>query len=192
MKKYKIRPLSILRGVWLFIWVFFIVISLGTLIFVLTEANFNLFHCIGLFFSLIGLTIGLIVIILEINKGIEFEDNGMKVKADNADKGGLLIRKIQYNTDIVYSEIKNISITASNKDSLGQTVKHVFVKMPYIVFKCKDGTEKAVNVYYFNKKQKIAIIDEVICRAKNKGNDLEIESGEKLWDKFYSEKTKFN
>ncbi|MDE6442044.1 MAG: hypothetical protein K2L12_04765 [Clostridia bacterium] len=185
MKKQKIRPISILRCAWLSIWIFLVICSIGAMIYVFVEKEYNLIHCLGLIFSFIGLLLGNIIIILDMKKGIEFDDKSLKVAADVADKKGLLIRRFQYKTEVEYSKIEKIILVATNKNSLGQKVNNVFVQMPYIVFICKEGCEKAINVYYFSNRQKIKIINEVKRRAKAEGNNLEIESGEILWEKFY-------
>lgn len=88
--------------------------------------------------------------------------------------------RIQYETHIKYDEITNIFMTASNKNSLGKNAKWVITIMPYIVFECHDGGQKAINVLYFSKKQTIKIIDLAIERAKALGNDLNSPTGEQL------------
>ena len=56
----------------------------------------------------------------------------------------------------------------------------VFVDMPYIVFHCEDGKEKAINLYYFTRRQRIKIIDEVIARVKKEGRELNVSSAKEL------------
>lgn len=92
--------------------------------------------------------------------------------------------RIQYETHIKYDEIKNIFMTASNKNSLGQDARWVITIMPYIVFECRDGGQEAINVLYFSKKQAIKIIDLAIERAKALGNDLNSPTGEQILAEF--------
>lgn len=88
--------------------------------------------------------------------------------------------RIQYETHIKYDEITNIFITASNKNSLGRDARRVMTIMPYMVFECRDGKQKAINVLYFSKKQVIKIIDLAIERAKAQGIDFNSPTGEQI------------
>ena len=85
--------------------------------------------------------------------------------------------RIQYETHIKYIEIKNIFITMSDKNSCGGESRWVFVPMPYIVFECNDGSQKAINVYFYTKKQVVKIMDLAIERAKSLGNNIDIKTG---------------
>ena len=91
--------------------------------------------------------------------------------------GGRKGNRIQYETHIKYIEIKNIFITMSDKNSRGGESSWVFVPMPYIVFECTDGSQKAINVYFYTKKQVIKIIDLAIERAKLLGYNMDIKTG---------------
>lgn len=91
--------------------------------------------------------------------------------------GGRKGNRIQYETHIKYIEIKNIFITMSDKNSRGGESSWVLVPMPYIVFECTDGSQKAINVYFYTKKQVIKIIDLAIERAKLLGNNMDIKTG---------------
>lgn len=86
--------------------------------------------------------------------------------------------KTQYETHIAYTEIENIFITISAKNSLGGEASQIFTPMPYIIFECKSG-QKAINVYYYTKRQVIQIINMAIAQAKLLGNNLAI-NGESL------------
>lgn len=87
--------------------------------------------------------------------------------------------KAQHELRIRYDEIENIVMIASNKNSLYKSVSHFF-SMPYIIFNCKNGEQKAVNVLYYSKKQVVEIIDTSILRARENGNDLQISTGKEL------------
>ena len=92
--------------------------------------------------------------------------------------------KLQYQVNISYNTIRNISLMTSRKNSIGNKVEMVFVDMPYIVFECKDGAKKLVNVYYYSKKQVVDLIDEVISRASAMGNELHINTGTEMMSLF--------
>ena len=93
-------------------------------------------------------------------------------------------QKVQYELHIRYCDIKDIRLVASDKDSKGQSVFGVFVQMPYIIFEGYDGKQKAVNVYYYSKKQVASIIDLAVDRAKKQGNELNLKSGLELIKEF--------
>ena len=89
-------------------------------------------------------------------------------------------RKIQHKVEMQYVDIKRIYLVASNKDSNGKSVFGVFVLMPYIIFEEYDGSQKAVNVYYYSKKRVANIIDLTVERAKKQGGELGGKSGSEL------------
>lgn len=99
--------------------------------------------------------------------------------------------KLQYETHISYSDIRNIYIVLSNNNSLNEPLKWGTLPMPYIVFDCNSEEQKAVNVFYFSKRQTVKIIDDVILRAKKRGNDLVIGNGEKILKKFLEKRNIF-
>ena len=92
--------------------------------------------------------------------------------------------KIQYKTKIPYEEIQEIFIISSYKNSVNQKAEWIFTPMPYIIFECKDNKQKAINVYYYSKNQVIKIIDEIIARAKNLGNNDLSKSGIEILSSF--------
>lgn len=184
MKPHKIHPVSVLRLIWLSIWIFFLLLGIGGIVAVFIGEHDMIFVVLGLIFSIIFVVVGLTILCLDFKKGVKFDANGIKVEADVADKKGLLVRRFQHKTEIAYNEIDEILLIASDTDSRGRKVEHVFIKMPYIVFKCKDGKQKAINVYYFSRKQKIKIIDEIKQRALEAGNGLDIPSGEDMWNDY--------
>ncbi|MDE7167315.1 MAG: hypothetical protein K2O28_00525 [Clostridia bacterium] len=184
MKPHKIHPISVLRLIWLSIWIFFLLLSIGAIVGIFIEEHDLFFVVLVLICGIIGLVVSFTILCLDFKKGVKFDANGIKVEADVADKKGLLVRRFQHKTEIAYNEIDDILLIASDTDSRGRKVENVFIKMPYIVFKCKDGKQKAINVYYFNKKQKIRIIDEIRQRALEAGNILNIPSGEVMWNDY--------
>jgi len=160
------------------------IISTGAIVYVFVKNQYTFISYLGLVCGFLVLIGSLIIFLSDIKKGVKFDNTSIRIEADTADKKGLLVRRFQHQININYDEIEDIELVSSNKDSYGNTIENVFVKMPNIVFKCKDGKQKAINVYYYNNKQKIMIINEVKKRAMRIGNELKIESGEDLWKKY--------
>lgn len=103
---------------------------------------------------------------------------------------GKNINKTQHKIKINYEEIQDIAIIASNKNSLNTAISH-FATMPYIVFHCKDGSQNAVNIQFYSKKQVIAIIDEIKVRAAIMGNELQnIKTGTEILSDFLQSQKK--
>lgn len=88
--------------------------------------------------------------------------------------------KIQYETHIAYTDIRNIFLIISDRNSLNKKARWIITPMPYIIFECADNKQQAINVYYYSKKQIIKIIDNILLRTKNAGNELSIETGMQL------------
>lgn len=93
-------------------------------------------------------------------------------------------QKIQFETHVKYTEISNIYLIEGSNNSLNKESKFIFTPMPYIIFECEDGIKKAVNVFYYSKKQVIKIIDEVINRAKLLNNNRLLKSGNEIFLEF--------
>lgn len=89
--------------------------------------------------------------------------------------------KVQYETIVNYSEIKNIYLTKTSNNSLERKTPTVYVPMLYIVFECVDGMKKFVNVYSFSKKRIFNILDEVILRARATENMMDFPSSEQIF-----------
>lgn len=155
MKPHKIHPVSVLRLIWLSIWLFFLLLGIGAIVGIFIEEHDLSVVVLGLIFSIILIIVSLTILFLDFKKGIKFDANGIKVEADAADKKGLLVRRFQHKTEINYNEIDDIILIASDTDSRGKKVENVFVNMPYIVFKCNDGKQKAINVYFLAKNKKL-------------------------------------
>lgn len=92
--------------------------------------------------------------------------------------------KIQYETHILYEEIKDIFIVVSTKNSLGKDIRFVLTPIPYIVFEMKDNSQKAINVLYYSKKRTIEIIDEVRSRISKLDFECQIKSGKEILSEF--------
>ena len=100
--------------------------------------------------------------------------------------------KIQYETHIAYSEILDIFIISSNNNSLNQPIRWATPCMPYIIVNCKGGQQKAINVFYYSKKQVVRIIDETIERSKLVGNEVVIKSGSEILKEFLEKEKSFS
>lgn len=146
-------------------------------------------YYILIFISAVLATISFFVDLLSfLVKKIILQDDAIVVHADIADKDGVFLRRLQHETVITYEEIQDIKLDSTNADSNRYPVKNVFVEMPYIVFACKDGTEKLINVYFYSKNQVINIIDEVVNRARAAGNELNLKSGTEILSEFLETK----
>ena len=87
---------------------------------------------------------------------------------------------IQFETHIKYEEISDIYLVMSTNNSLNKESKCLFTPMPYIVFECDNGIQKAINVYFYSKKQVVNIIDETIKRAKAVNNNRLLKGGNQI------------
>lgn len=90
------------------------------------------------------------------------------------------ISRVQHAVTVSYSEVTELWYTKTTTDSNGNPLKWVFIEMPYLIFECKGGVQKAINLHYFSKRQRKKIINEVICRVKQAGNSLKVSSAEEL------------
>lgn len=86
--------------------------------------------------------------------------------------------KIQYYSEVKFTDIDSVDIIWTKKDSKGKTIRSrlvsAFVEKPYLSIKCKNG--KVVNFFimYISKKDVIKIINEIRICMKNVKNDVDI------------------
>lgn len=86
--------------------------------------------------------------------------------------------KIQYYSEVKFTDIDSVDIIWTKKDSKGKIIRSrlvsAFVEKPYLSIKCKNG--KVVNFFimYISKKDVIKIINEIRIRMKNVKNDVDI------------------
>lgn len=189
--KKSVRPISVLRFIGLSVWVVFIGLSIAAPVLILIENKFGVIDYVAIALSLPLLILNTIVLILDFRKRVVFDAESLTVPEDFSDKKSLIIRRFQYNVNVKYEQIKNLYISFSKNDSNDKPVKNVFVYMPYIVMDCMDGTRKAINVYYYNRRQKIGLIDEIKFRAEKVGNALSCATGMEMWKHAYESVTKF-
>ena len=113
-----------------------------------------------------------------VRKRIQLTQTEISVRTDSACLG--VFRKLQYIVEVKFSEIAGLSYIFSTTDSLGKGQFMLLTPMPYLVFICKDGRKKRINLYYFSKGQRRKIIREVLLRAAASGNPLPVTSAEEL------------
>lgn len=110
-------------------------------------------------------------------------------KEDIATFGDMLpkFEKIQYKCLVKYTEIKNISIIASEKNSLNKNIQLKFVSsaMPkkYFAFELINGKTKRICIQYYNKRQVVKMLNYISQNMKNSGNEntLNIDEIMKDW-----------
>lgn len=143
------------------------------------EFRDNTWKCwFALICAIIGICIAFLMILHTAIKNLIFDEEKISVKNDIKIFG--VIRRLQYAVVIKYSDIKKVFYKELKTDSLGHEVSWIFVRMPYLFFECKDGKQKAINLYYFSKGQRKRIISEVIRRVEAVGNKLNVSSAEEL------------
>lgn len=115
---------------------------------------------------------------------IEFKQNYLYVSKDKEDKSKSIIRRLQHEVKIEYQDIEKIALHSTTTDTKNHDLKFVFVSMPHIIIECKDGKKEGINVYFYTRKQVIHIIDEIVKRAIEKGNDLSKYCGQDMVSEF--------
>lgn len=97
------------------------------------------------------------------------------------------VAKVQYEVSMNYVDIDGLFIVETQKDSLNRNDCSA-LPIPYIAIDCKDGEQKLISIQWYSKKRKKAIIDEIILRARNLGNDFTKETGEEIYNAFIAER----
>lgn len=86
--------------------------------------------------------------------------------------------KIQYYSEVKFTDIDSVDIIWTKKDSKGKTIRSrlvsAFVEKPYLSIKCKNGEVVNFFVMYISKKDVIKIINEICIRMKKVKNDVDI------------------
>ncbi len=90
--------------------------------------------------------------------------------------------KIQYYSEVNFSDIESINIIWTKKNSKGKLIKSrlisSFVEKPYLSITNKKGEVINFFVMYIAKKDVIKLINEIGIRMKNVGNNIEIISND--------------
>lgn len=77
-----------------------------------------------------------------------------------------------------FVDIESVDIIWTKKNSRGKTIKSrlvsALVEKPYLSIKTKNGEVTNFFIMYVSKKDVIRIINEIGCRMKNVGNDIDI------------------
>lgn len=175
MKKtyYPMAPARILLFVALiFLWILF---CPACIILMVKDENslYEYIICsIGLIIS-IGIDLDLY---FELRKRIIFYEKEIAVEKDRK----IFTNCLQHKVVIPYTEIINLEIMISNRDSKGRSIQGVFTPMPYLVFVCKGGKKRNINLYNYSKKQKVDIVNEVYRRVEELDNDVKLPASERL------------
>lgn len=86
--------------------------------------------------------------------------------------------KIQYYSEVKFTDIDSVDIIWTKKDSKGKTIRSrlvsAFVEKPYLSIKCKNGEVVNFFVMYISKKDVIKIINEIRIRMKKVKSDVDI------------------
>ena len=88
------------------------------------------------------------------------------------DRGGKLIRTVQYSTSVNFEDVVDLRLMTSTKDSHNQERFGLFTPMTYLVVACKDGHQQLFNLYYYSKKQIAELIDLIINKIIAVGNEI--------------------
>lgn len=129
-------------------------------------------------FSL-GVCLMIYLIVIWARDRIVLEPNRIYVP----DSWNKTVVKVQYKTEVNYADIEGIFIAETQKDSLNLNDCSA-LPMPYIVIDCKNGDQKLINMYWYSKKRWKTILDEIIARARNVGNNFTSETGEEIYNTF--------
>lgn len=113
---------------------------------------------------------------------VVFNENEIFVPGHWTDK----TRRIQYETHIKYSDIKDIFLIKSNNNSHEQPIRWATYPMTYIVFELVSG-KQLINVFYYSNKQIIKIINETISRiGKENESDTLLKGGNEILKEYFS------
>lgn len=93
--------------------------------------------------------------------------------------------KIQYYSEVKFTNIESIDIIWSMKNSKGKLIESMLfstlVEKPYLSIKTRNGETINFFVMYISKKDLIKIINEIRCRMKNVGNKIDIIKDEEVY-----------
>ena len=100
---------------------------------------------------------------------------------------GMIDEKAQYKVFVSYNEINEIYLFETTNNSKNKPIKRynmVTIPQLYIVFRCKNGGKKAISILFYSRNRRIAILNEIILRARSAGNDFTNKTGEEIYNNF--------
>lgn len=180
MKKKTYFQKSILLFLVLLMMLFFLAVSVYAIVWIFLEKSEKTVHGIFLFLG------SIVISAYMVYSFIRMARNRIILNKDEIfvpEHWGRADEKLQFETRIRYDEIEDIFIIALDKNSLNESPWQPVIPMPYIIFECKNDVQKAINVFYYSKKQIVNIIDEAVMRAKMTNNDIDI-TGEKVLSEY--------
>ena len=100
---------------------------------------------------------------------------------------GLNKDKIQYYSEVMYSNIETLDVIWMNRNSKGEIIRshrlNSLVAKPYLSITDKQGVRTNFLVLYISKKDTLKLIDEIQARMKAVGNDKQLINKEELLEK---------
>lgn len=162
----KIYPKSILRILMAVIIIAVVIFPLTFYIIVFSVTEDFVGDIMAWFLLIIAIPFDIIVILEFVlayaTEFIAFEEDKLYVSEDTAI---LCFRKLQYRVEIGYNDINKVGMIVSECDSDGKSLRGCFTPMDYLEIESKDGKKSRINVFNYSRKQKEAIINEIIRRA---------------------------
>ena len=103
---------------------------------------------------------------------------------------GMSDEKFQHEVCCPYNEIDHMYFRETTYDSNNKPVPRdrMTLSQLYLVLCCKNGKEKSINILFYTKKVRIRIIDEIINRAKQCGNNFTDQTGEEIYKSYLTAK----
>ncbi|MBO6263925.1 MAG: hypothetical protein J6N93_06650 [Clostridia bacterium] len=103
---------------------------------------------------------------------------------------GMSDGKFQHEVCCPYNEIDHMYFRETTYDSNNKPVPRdrMTLSQLYLVLCCKNGKEKSINILFYTKKVRIRIIDEIINRAKQCGNNFTDQTGEEIYKSYLTAK----
>lgn len=148
--------------------------------------------------SVISLILYFISTLLVLKWFVQFEHNNIHLTNEKIymnDDWNNEKNKIQYYSEVKFVDIESVDIIWTKRNSKGKLIRSnllsALVVKPYLSIKTKNGEVINFFVMYISKKDVIRIINEIRCRMRNVGNDIDIikddESYLKINRKIYIE-----
>ena len=138
--------------------------------------------------SVISLILYFISTLLVLKWFVQFEHNNIHLTNEKIymnDDWNNEKNKIQYYSEVKFTDIESIDIIWSMKNSKGKLIESMLfstlVEKPYLSIKTKNGEVINFFVMYISKKDLIKIINEIRCRMKNVGNKIDIIKDEEVY-----------